>query len=329
MLASLITVAGTFVMMIYISPVLMLVMLVTIPMTLFYTRYRVKKVKPLFRKRSAKLGELNGFVEEMLSGQKTIKAYAAEDTIVERFDNVNEETVDAYYTAEYYGSLTWPTVHFINNLSLALVTVFGAMLYLRGALTLGSISAFIQYSRKFSGPINETANIITELQSAVAAAERVFKLIDQEPELVDAEGAKELEEVEGDVTLENISFGYTANQTIIKNLFLKAKPGSLTAIVGPTGAGKHNNKFGLRFYDVEMVTYMLMGMRLNRTRRSLRKSYAKVLQDTWLFTGTVYDNIAYGKDNASKEEVITAQTAGIHSSIKRLPKVRTVINEDG
>ncbi|NLK29251.1 MAG: ABC transporter ATP-binding protein, partial [Clostridiales bacterium] len=162
MCASLITVVGSFIMMIMISPQLVLVMLITIPLALLYTRYMSKKVRPLFRKRSAKLGEMNGFVEEMVSGQKTIKAYAAEEAVMERFDKVNKETVEAYYIAEYYGSMTGPTVNFINNLSLSLITVFGAILYLRGNMTLGNISSFVQYSRKFSGPINEVANIISE-----------------------------------------------------------------------------------------------------------------------------------------------------------------------
>ncbi|NLJ96251.1 MAG: ABC transporter ATP-binding protein, partial [Clostridiales bacterium] len=215
MSASLITVVGSLIMMILISPVLVLVMLITIPLSLLYTRYRAKKVRPLFRKRSAMLGELNGFVEEMVSGQMTIKAYAAEDSTMERFDRVNTGTVDAYYNAEYYGSLTGPTVNFINNLSLSLITVFGAILYLFGRMTLGNISSFVQYSRKFSGPINETANIITELQSAMAAAERVFKLIDEEPELPDKENATELNGISGDVCMKDVTFGYLPDKVII------------------------------------------------------------------------------------------------------------------
>lgn len=331
--AGLITVIGSLIMMIIISPVLVLVMFVTIPLSVLYTRFMSKRIKPLFRKRSAKLGEMNGFIEEMVSGQKTINAYGAEDEILKRFDKINKETVDAYYDAEYYGSLMGPTVNFINNISLTLITIAGAILYLLSHMSLGNISSFIQYSRKFSGPISEVANVVSELQSAAAAAERVFKLIDEEAELMDKEDAIDLNMVHGDVSLHNVSFGYIPEKTIIKSLSLKAKSGSLTAIVGATGAGKTTIiNLLMRFYDIWEGSIYLDDKEIRDiTRKSLRKSYTMVLQDTWLFEGTVFDNIAYGKENATKEEVEeVAKMTGIHSFIKRLPNgYDTIINENG
>ncbi|WP_281531992.1 ABC transporter ATP-binding protein [Anaerocolumna aminovalerica] len=331
--ASIMIVIGSLIMMIIISPVLVWVMLITIPLSLLYTRFMSKKVRPLFRKRSAKLGELNGFTEEMVSGLKTIEAYASEDAVMEGFDAINEETTEAYYQAEFYGSTMGPTVNFINNISLSFITVVGAIFYLKGNMSLGNISSFIQYSRKFSGPISETANIISELQSAAAAAERVFKLMDEAPEVLDKEGAKELEKVEGEVDLKDVTFGYIPEKVIFENLNLTAKPGSLTAIVGPTGAGKTTViNLLMRFYDIWDGKILIdENETRDLTRKSLRKSFAMVLQDTWLFRGTIFDNIAYGKENATMEEVVkAAQMAGIHSFIKRLPEgYHTIISEDG
>lgn len=331
--SSFITIVGAFVMMILISPKLVLVFVFTVPLSMFLTTLITGKTRPLFRKRSAKLGELNGFAEEIITGQKTLKAYSQEQNTLLKFENKNTEAVEAYYKSEYYGSVVGPTVNFINNLSLSLISVFGAILYLMGSMSIGNISSFVLYSRKFSGPINETANIITEFQSALAAAERVFRLIDEVPELIDMEDATVLENVEGDVELKDVSFGYTEDKIIIKGLNLKADRGKLIAIVGPTGAGKTTLiNLLMRFYDIGDGSIYVDRNEISKiTRDSLRKSYAMVLQDTWLFYGSIFENIAYGKDNASMEEVVAAaKAAKIHSYIKRLPEgYHTILTDDG
>lgn len=332
-LTTIITVVGALAMMIVISPKLVIIFAFTVPLSILLTKLITGKTRPMFRLRSRKLGELNGFVEEMISGQKTLKAYHQEDNTIAKFDLKNEEAVEAYYRAEYYGSVVGPTVNFINNLSLSLVSVFGALLFLAGQMSVGNISSFILYSRKFSGPINEAANIASELQSALAAAERVFAMMDELPEPVDKAGAKDLEEVKGDVELTDVNFGYTKEQTIIKGLNLHAQPGKLVAIVGPTGAGKTTLiNLLMRFYDIDGGKITVENRDIQDiTRDSLRKSYAMVLQDTWLFQGTIFENIAYGKEDATMEEVVeVAKAAKIHSYIKRLPQgYDTILTDDG
>ena len=332
-LQSFITVAVALGMMLSIAPVLVLVFLVTIPMTFFFTKWIAKRVRPLFSNRSRKLGALNGFVEEMLQGQKTIRAYGRENAVLERFDQKNTEAVNAYAKAEADGTITGPSVNLINNISIAMISTFGAILYLKSVVQLGDLSSFIQYSRRFSGPISEVANIFSELQSAFAAAERVFRLIDAKPETPDAPDAEALTDVQGDVRLENVDFSYVPGQPIIKGLDLHAKPGSLTAIVGPTGAGKTTIiNLLMRFYDVDNGSIYVDGKDIRQlTRASLRRAYSMVLQDTWLFHGTIFENIAYGKPGATMEEVVAAaKAAHIHSYISRLPKgYDTVLSDNG
>ncbi|MFR8310144.1 MAG: ABC transporter ATP-binding protein [Negativibacillus sp.] len=331
--ASAITVIGSFIMMLRISPPLILVFVVTVPISVLFIIYRTKKVRPLFRKRSAKLGELNGFVEEIISGQKTTKAYHQEQTMVGRFDQRNNEAVEAYYMADYYGSTVGPSVSFINNLSLTLISIFGSLLYLVGSVSLGNLSSFVLYSRKFSGPVNEMANIISELQSAAAAAERVFRMIDEPAEAADLPQAKPLEEVKGDVQMKDIQFGYEPDKVIIHDLNLHAKPGSLVAIVGPTGAGKTTIiNLLMRFYDPQKGQILMEGCDSHDiTRKSLRAAYTMVLQDTWLFYGSIYDNIAFSRPDATPEEVIeAAKAAKIHNYIMSLPDgYDTIVNGDG
>ena len=332
-LQSTITVVVSFTMMLTIAPELVLIFVFTIPITIFFTRWLTKKVRPLFRRRSARLGQLNGFVEEMLSGQKTVRAYGREEAVLEEFDEKNNAAVQAYTVAEAYGTITGPSVNCINNVSLALVCMFGSMLFMKGRIGIGDLGSFVQYSRKFSGPINEVANIVAELQSAFAAAERVFTLIDAAPEKEDAPDAAVLTEVQGDVELKNVDFSYIPGKPIIENLDLHAKPGSLTAIVGPTGAGKTTIiNLLMRFYDVDGGAVYVDGQDIRTvTRSSLRKAYTMVLQDTWLFHGTIFDNIAYGKPGATMEEVVAAaKAAHIHSYISRLPEgYHTVLSDNG
>ena len=330
---SIVIVVFSLVMMLSIAPVLVLIFAVTIPLSVFFTKYITTRVRPLFRARSKKLGELNGFVEEMIGGQKTTKAYNREEEVVKRFDVKNREAVDAYSKAEYYGTLTGPSVNFINNLSMVLVSIFGALMYLNGGINLGDISSFVQYSRKFSGPINEIANIIGELQSAFAAAERVFRLIDELPEKEDAPNAKVLDNVRGEVDVDRISFGYLPGKTIIHSFSMNVKKGSMIAIVGPTGAGKTTLiNLLMRFYDVDSGAIYVDGNSIyDVTRKSLRGAYSMVLQDTWLFYGTIFENIAYGKENATLDDVIhAAKTAKIHDYIESLPNgYDTLLSDNG
>ena len=332
-LTSLITVAGALIMMIRISPVLVLVFAVTVPVSVLFTKYMTGRVRPLYRERSRKLGELNGFVEEYVSGQKTIRAYRREDDVLGRFDRKNEDAVQSYYRSEYYASVTGPSVNFINNLSLTLISIFGALLYLAGGISLGDISSFVLYSRKFSGPINEAANILSELQSALAAAERVFSLLNEDEEPADAPGAPKLRVTDGDVALAHVDFGYDPGRPVLRDVSLRAKPGGMVAIVGPTGAGKKTLvNLLMRFYDPQSGTISIDGQAIASVQRaSLREAFSMVLQDTWLFNGTVHENIAYGSPGATREQVVAAAKAThIHEMIERLPQgYDTVLTEDG
>ena len=342
--ASIVTVVGALGMMISISPALLLVFAITVPASLLFTRFKTKHVRPLFKERSMKLGALNGYAEEMLSGQKTVRAYSREAVIVDRFDKRNNEAVEAYYRADYYGAMIGPSVNFINNLSIAMVTMLGGILYMLTLsptvtlpwfllLSLGDVSAFVQYSRKFAGPINELANIMSELQSALAAAERVFRLMDEAPESADKSDAIRLSDVRGDVTFDHVRFGYVPEKEILHDLTVKVKQGETIAIVGPTGAGKTTViNLLMRFYDVNEGEIRIDGTELrDATRASLRNAFTMVLQETWLFHGTIFENITYGKENATMEEVVAAaKAAHIHHYIESLPEgYQTILSDDG
>ena len=330
---SAITIVGSLIMMLNIAPVLVLVFLITIPISLLFTRFMLKRTHSLFKQRSKTLGELNGYVEEMITGCKTIKAYGMEEKIYEEFNQYNDTAVTTGYKAEYYGSITGPGVNFVNNLSMTLICVFGSILYILEFLNLEKLSSFVLYSRRFSGPINEIANIFVDIQSAFAAAERVFNLIDEEQEAKDVENAIALEEVDGNIKFRHVKFGYNNHKTIIKNLTFEAEAGKVIAIVGPTGAGKTTIiNLLMRFYDIKDGNVLLDNTCIyDIKRKDLRLQYAMVLQDTWLFQGTVKENIAYGKPDATDEEIIAAaKAAHIHSFIMRLPEqYDTVLLEDG
>jgi ATP-binding cassette subfamily B protein len=332
-MTSAVTIVGSFGMMIYLSPWLALVSLFTIPAATIYTAKMRKITQPKFSKRSAMYGKMNGFVEEMFSGQKSIVAYAYEEKVAENFDKINDGAAHAFYDAAYHGMTMGPSVGFINNVGLSLTAMFGSLLFMKNIITLDAIASFVLYSRKFSGPINEIANIMTEIYSALSAAERVFGLLNQPEEVEDVQGATELADVKGDVEFQNVSFGYVKDKTIIHDLDMKADAGKLVAIVGPTGAGKTTIiNLLMRFYDVDRGQILVDGSEIRGyTRESLRKAYAMVLQDTWVFKGTIFENIAYGKEHATMEEVVAAaKAAHIHSFIMKLPQgYQTVISEDG
>ena len=330
--ASVITIVVSLYKMLTIQASLVLVFLVTVPLSILITRRITQKTHPLFRLRSRKLGELNGFVEEMISGQKTLKAYNQEENTLDELDDINGQAVEAYYQSEYQTAAMGPSVNFIHNLSLTLISVFGTMLYMGGKMTVGDISSFVLYSRKFSGPIREIADIFNELQSSVAAAERVFRIIDEPVEPDDRADARVLAGVQGRVELEHVSFGYTPERTVLKDFSLEARPGQLIAIVGPTGAGKTTLiNLLMRFYDPQSGVIRVDGQEIpGLTRSSLRLAWSMVLQDTWLFYGTIAENIAYGRPGATREEIVAAaRAAHIHNFITRLPQgYDTILTDD-
>ena len=343
-MTSIYTVVGSLVFMWQISKPMILIFALTVPASIFFTRYRSKVVRPLFRKRSKKYGELNGFAEEMLTGSRTISAYGKEDEVSSRFNKINDEAMSAFYSAEYQGALLFPSINLINNLSLTLVAIMGGILYmfsqngtvLAGTIffiTLGGVAQFVQYSRKFAGPINEFSNIIHEFQSAFSAAERVFAILDEEPEKLDAPDAKSLTDVKGEVLIDDVTFGYTEDKVILKNVSVSARKGHTVAIVGPTGAGKTTIiNLLMRFYDQQSGRILIDGVPSCDIKRSeLRRAFTMVLQDTWLFHGTIYDNIVYGREDATRDEVYEAATkARIASYIESLPDgYDTVLSDDG
>ncbi len=342
-MASAYTVIGSLAFMWNISKPMILIFALTVPVSILFTRYRSKKVRPMFRARSKKYGELNGYAEEMLSGSSTIRAYGKQDVISDRFNVHNDEAMKAFYNAEYSASLLYPTINLINNVSLTLVAVLGGILYmysqnglvLAGSaffISLGGVAEFSQYSRKFAGPINEFSNILHEFQSAFSAAERVFRVLDEEPEKPDCADAVSVADVNGLVEIDNVSFGYRQDVTVLKNVSVTAKPGQMIAIVGPTGAGKTTIiNLLMRFYDPTCGEIRIDSIpSLKIKRKDLRLAFTMVLQDTWLFHGTVFENIVYGRESATIEEVkAAAKAAKIDRYIESLPNGYDTVLSDG
>jgi ATP-binding cassette subfamily B protein len=330
---SVITVVISFIMMLIMSPILVLVFVVTIPISVTITRVLSKIVKKKYRIRNQKLGELNGFSEEMITGQRTIQSYVQEDSVLRKFDQINDEASTASYESGYYSTTVGPSVNFVSNLSVALVGVFGGILYFFGDISLGKLTSFTLYSRRFSGPINQMSNIIADIQSALAAAERVFHVIDEEEEPKDVSDAIEYTDVNGDVSFKDVTFGYVENQVVLNHVSFEAPKGKVVAIVGPTGAGKTTLvNLLMRFYDVNDGQIFIDHHETRTiTRKSLRRSFSMVLQDTWIFHGTVFENIAYGNGDVSRLEVEeAAKKARIHSFISHLPNgYDTILTDEG
>ena len=330
---SIITLSGILILMLFISPLLTLVTLVIVPFMLLVAARIIKKSKVFFTAQQAALGSVNGYVEEMITGQKVVKVFCYEAIADREFEKINYDLRDKATQAQMYAGVMMPVIQNLNTINFALTATIGGLLAILKGLDLGGLAAFLQYSRQFGRPVNEISSQYDSLQSALAGAERIFQVMDEMPEIADDKNAVELVRVKGDVVFENVTFGYDNDKVILKDISLEAKAGQKIAFVGSTGAGKTTMMNLLpRFYDIQSGHITIDGINIKEIQRSsLRKSLAIVLQDTHLFTATVMENIRYGRLQATDEEVIEAATlAGADSFIKKLPKgYQALIKNDG
>lgn len=323
LLTGIVTIAGAIGLMLYISPVMTLVVLLSAPATFFVARFITMRSQQMFREQAKILGGLNGYVEELVGGQKVVQAYHYEDR---SFAGFAERIMKLYKTgikSQFYGSLSNPTTRLVNNITFSVIAMIGSALVIGGHFSVGDLSSFLIYSNLFAKPFNEITGVITQLQSATASAQRIFNILDLPLETQDAPGAVVMKGSQGTITFDKVSFAYTPERPLIRNFSLEVKPGTRVAIVGQTGAGKTTLvNLLMRFYEVDSGTIRIDGTDITSiTRDSLRRNFGMVLQDTWLYGGSIRDNIAYGKPEASEAEVIAAaKAANAHSFIKRLPE---------
>ena len=327
------TILGTLLFMLSVNVGITLVVVCITPLSLLVAGFIARRTHSMFKLQSETRGELTGLIDEMVGNQKVVKAFGHEEEAIAQFDEINRQLQKHSLRAIFYSSITNPATRFINSMVYAGVGVAGAFAAIRGALSVGQLSCFLSYANQYTKPFNEISGVVTELQNALACAERVFDFIDQEPMSADPADGPHIEKADGSVVLENVAFSYTKDRELIKNLNLHVKPGQRIAIVGPTGCGKSTLiNLLMRFYDVDEGCISVDGTPIqDLTRENLRQQYGMVLQETWLKSATVRDNISYGKPDATEEEIIEAAKAShAHSFIRRLPKgYDTVLSEDG
>lgn len=328
-----ITILATLGFMVLIHPTISLVVVFITPLSLFVASFIAKKSFQSFRKQSSVRGELSGYVEEMVGNQKIVKAFSYENRAQQEFEEINQRLYESGVKSQFFSSLTNPSTRFVNGVVYAAVGIIGALTVIRGGLTVGQLSSFLTYANQYTKPFNEISGVVTELQTAMASARRIFAVLDEKEEPQDLPNLTNLDTCSGKVQIEQVSFSYSSDRKLIENLNVSANPGQRIAIVGPTGCGKTTIiNLLMRFYDVNSGEIKVDNVPIRQMSRSgLRSLYGMVLQESWMFRGTVRDNIAYGKPDATDDEIIAAaKSAHAHSFIKRLPQgYDTIISEDG